>query len=87
MCVCLGSSVITVDSTVGFGSTGIVISGINTNIYYSGKSLNQFFGCENIVDTISTTDDIRSDEFYYGYENGDLTKKVELRLTLSLIHI
>jgi hypothetical protein len=79
--VSTGSSVITVDSTVGFGSTGIVISGINTNIYYSSKSLNQFFGCENIVDTISTTDDIRSDEFYYGYENGDLTKKVELRLT------
>ena len=44
-----GSSVITVDSTVGFGSTGIVVSGINTNIYYSSKSLNQFFGCENIV--------------------------------------
>ena len=33
------------------------------------------------MDTISTTDDIRSNEFYYGYENGDLTKKVELRLT------
>ena len=40
-----------------------------------------FFGCENIVDTISTADDIRSDEFYFGYENGDLTKKVEIRLT------
>ena len=79
--VSIGSSVITVDSTVGFGSTGIVVSGINTNVYYSSKSLNQFFGCENIVDTISTTDNVRSDEFYYGYENGDLTKKVELRLT------
>ena len=79
--ISIGSSVITVDSTVGFGSTGTVVSGINTNIYYSSKSLNQFFGCENIVDTISTTDDIRSNEFYYGYENGDLTKKVELRLT------
>ena len=30
---------------------------------------------------ISATDDVRSDEFYYGYENGDLSKKVELRLT------
>ena len=79
--ISIGSSVITVDSTVGFGSTGTVVSGINTNIYYSSKSLNQFFGCENIVDTIYTTDDIRSNEFYYGYENGDLTKKVELRLT------
>ena len=79
--VSAGASVITVDSTVGFGTTGFVVSGINTNIYYNKKSLNQFFDCENIVSAISTTDDIRSDEFYYGYENGDLTKKVELRLT------
>ena len=79
--VSIGSSVITVDSTVGFGQTGTLISGISTNIYYSDKSVNQFYGCENIVDNISNTDDIRSDEFYYGYEGGDLTKKVELRLT------
>ncbi len=79
--VSIGSSVITVDSTVGFGQTGTLVSGISTNIYYSDKSVNQFFGCENIISNISSTDDIRSDEFYYGYENGDLTKKVELRLT------
>ena len=79
--VSAGASVITVDSTVGFGTTGFVVSGINTNIYYGKKSLNQFFDCENIISPISTTDEIRSDVFYYGYENGDLTKKVELRLT------
>ena len=79
--VSAGSSVITVDSTVGFGQTGILVSGISTNIFYSDKSINQFFGCQNIIDDISTTDDIRSDEFYYGYENGDLSKKVEIRLT------
>ena len=79
--VSIGSSVITVDSTIGFGQTGTLVSGISTNIYYSDKSVNQFFGCENIISNISSTDDIRSDEFYYGYENGDLTKKVELRLT------
>ena len=79
--VSAGSSVITVDSTVGFGATGFVVSGINTNIYYGSKSVNQFFDCENIISPISSTDDIRSDEFYFGYENGDLSKKVELRLT------
>ena len=79
--VSVGSSVITVDSTVGFAATGFVVSGINTNIYYGSKSLNQFFDCENIISPISATDDVRSDEFYYGYENGDLSKKVELRLT------
>ena len=41
----------------------------------------KFFGCQNIVGVITSTNDIRSKEFYYGYENGDLTKKVELRLT------
>ena len=76
-----GSSVITVDSTVGFGTTGFVVSGTNTNIYYGSKSINQFFDCENILSPISTTDDVRSNEFYFGYENGDLSKKVELRLT------
>ena len=79
--VSAGSSVITVDSTVGFGATGVIVSGINTNIYYNSKSVNQFFECENIVGIISTTDEIRSDEFYYGYEGGDLTKEVKLRLT------
>jgi len=33
------------------------------------------------VEEISSTDDIRSDEIYYGYEDGDITKKVELRFT------
>ena len=40
--VSAGSSVITVDSTVGFGATGTLVSGISTNIYYSDKSVNQF---------------------------------------------
>ena len=79
--VSAGSSVITVDSTVGFGATGTLVSGISTNIYYSDKSVNQFFGCQNIVGIISTTDDIRSNEYYFGYEGGDLTKEVRLRLT------
>ena len=34
-----------------------------------------------LQESISTTDDIRSDENVFGYENGDLTKKVELRIT------
>ena len=78
--VSVGSSVISVDSTIGFAENGTVISDNNT-ITYTSKSINQFFGCIGITSTISSTDDIRSDEIYYGYEDGDLTKKVELRLT------
>ena len=78
--VSVGSSIISVDSTIGFAGIGTIISGINT-ITYTSKSINQFFGCTGITSAINSTDDIRSDEIYYGYEDGDITKKVELRLT------
>ena len=71
--VSVGSSVITVDSTVGFGTTGTVVSGINT-ITYTDKTVNQFLNCTGITTAILTTDDIRSDEIYFGYEDGDITK-------------
>ena len=78
--VSIGSSVISVDSTIGFAGIGTIISGINT-ITYTSKSINQFFGCTGITSSILSSADIRSDEIYFGYENGDLNKKVELRLT------
>ena len=78
--VSIASSVISVDSTIGFPEVGTIISG-NNNITYTSKSINQFFGCDGIEEQISSADDIRSDEIYYGYEDGDLTKKVELRFT------
>ena len=81
--VTVGSSIISVDSTVGFGQTGTLISG-NNRIDYTSKSINQFFGCTGVSEQISITDNIRSDELIYGYENGDLTKKVELRITGTL---
>ena len=62
--VSTGSTVITVDSTVGFGVTGTIVSGLNTAISYSSKSINQFFGCAGITTTINTADDLRSDEYY-----------------------
>ena len=78
--VSVGFSTITVDSTVGFGTTGTVVSGNNT-INYTSKSINQFFGCTGVNNNISTADDIRSEEVIFGFEDGDLAKKVELRIT------
>jgi hypothetical protein len=78
--VSVGSSVVTVDSTVGFADTGKVISGRNT-IEYKGKTVNQFLGCSGIGTVIPTKTDLRTDEVFFGYENGDTTKKVELRIT------
>ena len=78
--VTVGSSVITVDSTVGFEESGTVICGNNT-ITYKNKTINQFLDCTGIETEISSKQDLRSDEVYFGYEDGDITKKVELRLT------
>jgi len=74
-----GSNVITVDSTIGFAESGTIISEGNI-ITYTEKSINQFFGCSGVVSDIQKNVLVRSDETYYGYENGDLTKKVEFRI-------
>ena len=80
----VNTTTLTVDSTVGFGTTGTVVTngvnGINT-ITYSDKTINQFLHCSGIGNSIRSADDLRSDEFIFGYENGDLTKRVELRIT------
>jgi len=78
--VSVGSSVISVDSTIGFPGIGTIVSGNNT-INYTDKTINQFLGCTGIDEEINTADNIRSDEIYFGYENGDTTKKVEFRIT------
>jgi len=64
--VSVGSSVITVDSTVGFGSTGTIVSGDNT-IYYGEKTINQFLQCTGIDNAIGVTDDIRQDQVFFGF--------------------
>ena len=76
-----GATIINVDSTVGFGTTGTIISGANSHIDYTSKSINQFFGCTGVGVGIGTADDIRADETVFGYENGDLSKRVDLRIT------
>ena len=76
-----GATIINVDSTVGFGTTGTVISGANSKIDYTSKSINQFFGCTGVGVGIGTADDIRANETIFGYENGDLSKRIDLRIT------
>jgi len=77
--VSTSDSIITVDSTIGFGATGTLVSG-NNIITYTSKTVNQFLGCDGITVGIGTADEIRTNEVYIGYENGDLSKKVEIRL-------
>ncbi len=75
----VGDSILTVDSTVSFPESGTLISGTNT-ISYTDKSINQFFGCTGINSEITKTSNIRSNETYFSYEGGDITKKVEIIL-------
>ena len=77
--VAVSDSIITVDSTVGFGATGTLVAGTNT-ITYTDKTVNQFLGCSGVVSGIGTADEIRTNEVFYGYEDGDTSKKVEIRL-------
>ena len=83
--VSAGSSVITVDSTIGFGTTGTIISD-NNIITYTDKTVNQFLGCTatstgSFNNSILAIENIRSDITYFGFEDGDSDKKVVLRLT------
>ena len=55
--ISIGSSVVTVDSTIGFPFSGTVLSGINT-ISYSEKTINQFLGCTGITSSISPSDSV-----------------------------
>ena len=79
-------TIITVDSTIGFAQTGHIVAN-NQVIYYSSKSVNQFFGCVGISTTcwywyiIDKTSDVRSNETVFGYEDGDITKPVHFRIT------
>ncbi|MGA1048946.1 MAG: hypothetical protein ACO3UU_13135, partial [Minisyncoccia bacterium] len=82
-------SVITVDSTVGFAESGVVFYDGN-EIFYTEKTINQFLGCyvsSNQSVTISKTSSLVSNETYYGYEDGDTTKKVEFIITGVLSNI
>ena len=79
--VSANATIIDVDSTVGFGTTGTIIAGANSSINYTSKSINQFFGCSGVGVGINTATDLRSDETIFGYENGDLSKRVDLRIT------
>ena len=79
--VSIGGSVISVDSTIGFGQTGTVICGDNI-IDYTNKSVNQFFGCVGVTNAINPTDTLYSrEDTIFGYANADPSDKVSMRIS------
>ena len=91
--VSVGSSVIDVDSTVGFGTTGSLVctlqNGTDVKIVYNSKSYNQFYECSGVDQEISNGELMRYDSYAYGHNDvtsGDLIK-VRITGVLSDIDI
>ena len=82
--VSIGSSVITVDSTLGFEESGSLYVGVGQTVgiaTYTSKTSTQFFGVTGIRSDYSDGEFVRSSKIVFSYENGDITKPVYLRLT------
>ncbi len=83
--VSIGATVLTVDSTVGFGTTGSLIANFNDGtssiIGYESKSLTQFFGCSGVTRSIESTQDIKMNAYAYGYSGIGTADIVKVRVT------
>ena len=68
--VTIGSTVMTVDTTVGFptsGSLSLPTASVAGVVTYTGKTANQFVGLPTAVDVLSVGDDVRFNNVAYGY--------------------
>ena len=83
--VSIGGTVLTVDSTVGFSTTGSLIAnfddGTSSTIKYESKSLTQFFGCSGVTRSIDSTQDLKMNAYAYGYSGVGTASVVKLRVT------
>ena len=75
-----GSSVITVDSTIGFPESGSFVIGSDT-ITYTEKTITQFIGCSGLTQDIDPRTEVIQDLEVYAFEENDLTRQVRFVLT------
>jgi len=82
--VSTGSSIIDVDSTVGFPNSGELVviysSGESGIVSYTSKSLNQFFGVSNVISDINSAEDVRLNAYAYGYVGVGTASRVDVRI-------
>ena len=76
----VGSSVITVDSTIGFPESGSFVIG-NDTITYTSKTITQFIGCSGLTEDITPRTEITQDLEVYAFEENDLTRQVRFVIT------
>jgi hypothetical protein len=86
--VSVGSTIIDVDSTIGFPPFGnLVTKDVDENevgIAYSGKTLTQFFNVSGNLSTIKKKTNISLDSYSYAYVGIDTTNQIRVRFTASL---
>ena len=76
--VSIGGTVITVDTTVGFptsGSLSLPTASVAGVVTYTGKTTNQFVGVDTSRDILSIGDDVRYNNVAYGYSFANNTRK------------
>jgi hypothetical protein len=82
--VSLGSTVIDVDSTVGFPNSGNIVvalsNGSTESLSYTSKSLTQFFGLDSLLSSISIGSTVRLDTNAYGYPGISTSDVVKVRI-------
>ena len=82
--VSIGTTVITVDSTLGFPESGELYVGAGLTVgiaTYTSKTSTQFYGVSGISSSYTDSDFVRSSKTVFAYENGDVNKPVFFRLT------
>ena len=82
--VSLGSTVLTVDTTVGFptsGSLSLPTGNVSGVVTYTSKTTNQFLGLSESDNVLNIGDDVRYNNVAYGYSFANFTKKVEVLIT------
>ena len=82
--VSIGGTVITVDTTVGFptsGSLSLPTASVAGVVTYTSKTSNQFVGLPTAVDVLNIGDDVRYNNVAYGYSFASNTNKIEVLIT------
>jgi hypothetical protein len=82
--VSVGSSIVDVDSTVGFPKSGELVvkysSGETGIVSYSSKTLSQFVGISSLTQSITSSEDIRLNVYAYGYVGLGTASKIDVRI-------
>ena len=82
--VSVGATVVTVDSTVGFPTSGTLnlVRGSTVGVVtYSGKTYNQFTGFSTMTSAYEVADEVRYGNVAYGYSAANTSKKIQVLIT------